>query len=70
MAISKFPNEVWDGLTPDRPYKTLNRPADQTDYEQLVAEIQAVQKYLIDNPITIGGSSGGNFILMGMSGGS
>jgi hypothetical protein len=66
MAQSDFPNSVWNGLTGDRPFTSLHRPPDQTDYEQIVAEIQAIQRYLIENPPSVGGS-GGDYLLMGMN---
>jgi len=65
---SKFPDEIWNGLTPDRPFTSVNRPPDQEDWEQLVVEIQATQrevKNLIDNPPAASG--GGSFLLGGMS---
>jgi hypothetical protein len=62
MAQSNFPNSVWGGLSKDRPFTSVNKPVDQMDWEQLVAEIQAIESYLINNPPTIGGS----VLLMGM----
>ncbi len=61
---SKFPDEIWDGLSPTRPFKSLERPPDQEDFEQIVAEIRATQQYILDNPSV---SGGGSFLLFGMT---
>lgn len=66
-AVSDFPNSVWNGLTSDRRYITDYRDVNQTDWDRLVAEIRAVQQYLIDNPPSSAPSGGGSFLLGGLS---
>lgn len=48
MAVSKFPNEVWNGV----PANTIRNPADNQspdyqDWDQIVAEMIAVQTVII-----------------------
>ena len=52
---SKFPEQVWDGSTPNRPNpKSDTVNPDHRDMRVLTAEIQAVQSALLEGRINIG----------------
>ena len=42
----QYPSPVYDGSSPTRPTPAIDRSADAEDFDQLVAEIVAVQTHL------------------------
>ena len=53
--MSKFPEQVWDGATPNRPNpKTDTVNPDHRDMRVLTDEIQSIQSALLEGRVTIG----------------
>jgi hypothetical protein len=46
MSINQpnFPNKIWDGFSPSRHDRTIDRPPDGEDWDQIIAEIIALQQ--------------------------
>lgn len=47
INVPQFPDQIWDGTTPSRDFRSDNRQADAEDWDQIVAEMIATQKIVI-----------------------
>lgn len=54
VNLPQFPAQVWDGLSPTRPYRSIDRPAEAEDWDQISAELIATQQIVIGMSSTAG----------------
>lgn len=61
-SVPKFPITVWDGRAGNRNPPLENSSPEYRDWDQLLAEIIAIEQYLLDNPG--GGSASGDSLVI------